>query len=217
MYRDSSEIITRARYRLADSDADIFDATEMSNHLDAVVVEYSAHRPYMKSTTITSVIDQDKYDLPSDVLWLDRVWVTGADSADIILDIDYSDYQRRVQLRNRYANAGQPVAVMWNNQLYIYPKPTESTTINVEYATYHVKDASGNYPTIRFQDIAQIEHLLVARCLQIMADDMAKRADYSEGQSRVQYSDAASTLAKSAAKLRNEVLDALTESFASIG
>jgi hypothetical protein len=222
-YRDSSEIITRARYRLVDSGADMFDTTEMSSHLDSAVVEYSRYNPYMKTTTITAVIGQDYYSLPSDCIRLSRVYLTDSDSAtsdtisDILTDIathvyDYSEMQWRAQVRDRYSNYGQPLAVMWNNQLRLYPAPTsDAYTINVEYEAIHSKDESGNYTTIPFNDIDHVESLLVARCLEIVADDMAKRADYSEGQSKVAYSDSAKMLSAAAFRVRSSVKNALSE------
>jgi hypothetical protein len=218
--RTVTGITNRVRDRLGDSAAGIFDSQEMTRHLESAVMDYSTHRPYMKSTTIETVADQKLYDLPADCLYVSRVWLTDSEVSDytndILLDIRdhlyYLDEHRwREQLRERYANAGQPVAVEWNAQLYLYPAPSESgKTINVEYGAMHVA-SSGSYSTIALQDIRHVESLCLVRCLEALATDAAKRANYADGQTRVDNSQMASAFRKEAAAERAKVMDALSE------
>lgn len=221
-YSDSAEIILRARDRLSDPDGVTFSASEMTRHLEAAVYEYSEYSPYMKTTTITTVAEQHLYDLPSDCLWLSRVWIDAADDdvADtidnILLDMKDTLFQNevhlwRAQLRERYATYGQPVAVLWNNQLYLYPETTQAgDTINVEYGSIHAKNSAGNYTTIQSNHIRYLEDMLVARCAEAMAMDYAKRFDYSDGQSRATYSHAAAELRRMASDLRARIVDNLS-------
>lgn len=216
-YQNSSEIITRVRDRISDPSAVIFSANEMNRHLSAVITEYSGYNPYMTSTTITTVVDQSLYTLPSGCLWLSRVYVASADNDvsdtidDILLDIrenlDNYDLSRlRTQLRERYSNYGQPVATWWNAQLYLHPAPTTAgDTITVEYGGLHSVNSAGNYTTIPVDHIMIVEDMLVCRCLQAMAVDAALRVDYSDGQARVTSSRMAENLQKMATVLRQQV------------
>lgn len=226
--RSFTDIKQRVRDRLDDTAATIFTDAEMSRHLDAAVMDYSAHRPYMKSTTITTVEDRKLYDLPADCLWVTRVWVTDADNEttdtidDILLDIEehtreFDDKLWRAQLRERYANTGQPVAFKWNNQLYLYPKSTESgDTINVEYAALHI-GTNTDFTTIPLQDIRWVESLMLVRCLEALATDAAKRASYSDGQARVDNSNMAKAFRAEANMEQSKVQNALSESLAMVG
>lgn len=220
-FRDSSEIITRARYRLSDASAVIFGSAEMTSHLEAVVNDYSAYNPYMTSTTITTVADQSLYTLPAACLWLSRVYIDDADNdssetiEDILVDIrDYLDsydlHQLRAQLRERYSNYGQPVATMWNAQLYLHPAPTDAgDSIVVQYGGIHAA-TTGNYTTIPLDHIPLIEDMLVLRCLDAMALDASLRPDYSDGQSRITNTTMADKLQRMADRVRVKVENKLS-------
>jgi hypothetical protein len=219
----SADVIANVRDRLGDADATMFASAEMTRHLDAAALEYSGYRPYMTNTTITSVEGQKIYDLPAGCSWVSRVWLTNADSEttdtinDILIEIrdyiiDYGESRWRSDLSTRLALAGQPVAWMWNRQLYLYPASTQSgDTINVDYAGLHSKDGSGNYTTVPACDALIIEELMLARCYEAIAADMAKRPDYTEGQSKVVYSIAPNTFLKMAAQVRWKVQGQLSE------
>lgn len=216
-YRDTAQIIARARDRISDASATIFASAEMTRHMDAVVVEYSAYNPYMVSTTIDTVADQALYDLPAACLWLSRVYIDDDDTdesetvEDILIDIrehldNYDLTRMRAQLRERYSNYGQPVATMWNAQLYLHPAPTQAgDSIVVEYGGVHSVNGSGNYTTIPLDHIPVVEDMLVCRLLQAMATDAALRVDYSDGQSRVNNSSMAMNLQRMATVLRQQI------------
>lgn len=224
----STDVIANVRDRMGDADATIFLPAEMTRHLDAAVVEYSGYRPTMANTTIVSVDGTKLYDLPIGCMWLSRVWVTNADSEDadtignILIQIDnyvadYGEYRWLLQLQARYATQGQPIAFLWNRQLYLYPKSTESgNTINVDYAGLHVV-AAGNYTTIPACDAGIVEDLMVARCYEAMAADLAKRPGYTEGQSKVDYTRSPDVFMKLAAGIRWRVQGALSEPIGLMG
>jgi hypothetical protein len=199
----------------------------MLRHLDAVMVEFSGYRPYQGSTVIATVAAQELYSLPTACLWVDRVWVERDYPLDYMYPLDYNflpdDFyaydlsRRREQLRARFASYGQPVAVPWNNQLQLYPTPNQDGTINVEYSGVHEQDAGGNYTTVAFQDIQHVETLLVARCLEILANDAPKRASYTEGQTRMDPGSMAADFRKRAFDERSKVTSALSECLVGIG
>jgi hypothetical protein len=228
-YGDSSEIIARARDRLSDSDGTIFTNAEMLRHLEVAVAEFSGYRPYRNSTTITTVADQDTYDLPATCLWVDRVYVITADTdvntliGDILTDIRDNLYQYdlsrwRDQIRARYQLYGQPSAVEWNNQLLLYPAPTEAgDTINVDYSSIHAKSTAGNYTTLRTKDIQYVEDFLVVRCMKILATDAAKRSAYTEGQSKVDPQNMAKEFREQARLLEAAVKSELSENLVANG
>lgn len=225
---DSSEITTLVRDRIGDADGTIFSAAEMTRILDAAVKRYSRNRPYMKTATIATVLDQYLYTLPTDCLYPIRVWLTDADDDisetvdDILLDIrdhlwEYDEHRWREQLRERYANAGQPVAVQWNAQLYLYPPSTETgDTIHVDYAALHTK-TSGDYPTIPVVDEDLVRQMMVITCLESLTTDAAKRVKYADGQGSVDPSSMARELRRDLAEARYQLEGALSETCVGIG
>jgi hypothetical protein len=227
-FRDSYQLILRARDRLSDPSGETFDDDEMARHLESVVAEYSAYRPYRATTTLATVEGQELYDLPEGCLWVDRVYITDSDEstsdtlADILVDIreslaDYDLHRYRDQLRHRYATYGQPLAVLWNDQLLLYPAPTESgDNLVVEYGALHAKNSAGNYPTVPFGDLASLESLLVARCLMTLATDTAKASSYTLGQVRLDHSYQSPNFHRMGAVLQARTLEALMDAIGGI-
>lgn len=226
---DSSEIIKRVRYMLSDEDAEIFGAEEMASHLDEAVAEYSEYRPYMKSTSIATVLDQSIYNLPADLIYIDSVFLTSTDTdanetlVDLLEEIseglsDYALDELAKSLRARYASTGQPVAVLWNNQLMLQPKSTASgDTIKVRYASLHAKNTAGNYPTLSIPGVRAVEKLTFARCMDVISTDTAKRGRYTQGLGQMDLSTSAGEFRRQARIARAEALSSLTSTMVAVG
>jgi len=195
VYTDSWELLQRVKDRLSD-EATTFGDEELMRQLAAAVVEYSRFRPYRKTHSFSTVVDQAYYDLPTDcVEVISCSW--GTDLSEVFDDdtfyylraLEVHDLpldRRNIDLYTRYQEIGQGTWEPFNGQLHLLPTPSEILTVSLIYGAVHAKTGD-NYTTVPLVDLRHVEDLLMAHCLYALADELNKMPSYNEGQTQVEH------------------------------
>jgi hypothetical protein len=200
--------ITGLTARVKDNVKDDHNWVSETAHVQAVkdaVIIYSKHRPIIKPFTLSLEANVSTYDLPADFLyfikeptignWLypdSNVRVTTDGLIPIPTDIS-STGTIRVQ----------------GNQIYVSPSPGYNVEIPGEYAARHVVSEPDEYRTLREDEDIIIVAITEAIVLKVMARRAAQEADYSEGDTRLQFQTRAKQYENLALKAENHWRKAL--------
>lgn len=196
----------------------------LDRFIAAAVRFYSRYNPYIKTTTVTTVSNQQKYDLPSDCVDIvDAEWYplgelyaelqAGAEQIYLLQPHrKYRFHQPSDRIiddieRNAYADR---VTGRWeqeNKQLVLWPEPTSAgTEVTVIYTSQHVL-SSGAYSTIPNEDFDLLVNLVFAEILSARGFEMAIEPDYSEGLQRTTKRFVPGNTRIAVRELRQEVID----------
>jgi len=228
----STNIEENIREAIDDTDPDDyeFEDAAISRAVDRAVTFYSRFKPHYLETTVTTVADQDTYDLPDEcvrVVFCDYRTTTVNEYGELDDYFPYTfgdwNYPALTRIRQRlmqaYDDVGRGYYITINSVsswkagkfLVLYPEPDNSgDTFTVRYSTEHPK-VSDNYTTIPSEHIWCIEDLAVAYLLESRARKMTNLpTQYRSGQTTVSRSGTDASLKSDARELRQGVEDALT-------
>jgi len=229
----STNIEENIRERIDDTDATEyeFDDAAVSRAVDRAVTYYSRLKPHYLETTVTTVADQDTYDLPSEcvrVVYCDyrTTTVNEYGELDDYFPYTFGDWNHpaltfiRQRLMQAYDDVGRGYWAVINSAsswksgkfLLLYPEPDNSgDTFTVRYSTEHPK-VSDDYTTIPSEHIWCIEDLAIAYLLESRARKMDNLpTQYRSGQTTVSRSGVGGSLRADAKELRQGVHDSLGE------
>lgn len=178
--------------------------TERLNRLIAAAVrEYSRFNPRIIELAISTVIDQETYDLPDACLWVIECywWPIGQLFAELRAGAEQTYIMQkpsRVHMPSERIiddiNQEYHIERMmgqWeqrNDTLVIYPDPTAAGDEDLEivYAAKHVlNDAETGYDTIPSEDLDIVADVTLAIYLQARNTEISLEADYAEGLQRI--------------------------------
>lgn len=228
----STNIEENIREAIDDTDPDDYEFEDaiISRAVSRAVTYYSRLKPHYLETTVTTVADQDTYDLPSEcvrVVYCDyrTTTVNEYGELDDYFPYTFGDWNHpaltmiRQRLMQAYDDVGRGYFVTINSVsswkagkfLVLYPEPDNSgDTFTVRYSTEHPK-VSDNYTTIPSEHIWCIEDLAVAYLLENRARKTTNLpSQYRSGQTTVSRRGQAELLRQDARELRQGVWDALT-------
>jgi hypothetical protein len=176
---------------------------KLNRLIEAAVRFYSRYNPYLQQTTIATVSEQKRYDLPADcihemVLDVDY-WPTGGLSYELSAAQEYETIQRRPASYDliserviediKQAEHIKRVRGDWtieNGQIALTPVPSgSSVTVYVTYGSVHALTGSTTYATIPDEDLDIMRDLTVAEILEAKAAEYAAEPDYAEGLQRI--------------------------------
>ena len=200
---------------------------ERSDRLIASAVrEYSRYAPIKSSTTITTVADQEEYDLSDlNCLWVLECqwWPAGqlfaelrSGAEQVYIPSEPSRYHMPSERVINDINQSALIKAMrgtWeqrNQTLVVFPTPSvaSSESLEIVYAALHVlNDAETGYDTIPDEDLDIVADLATAVYLQASMSERALESDYAEGLQRVTAHFIPANLRQTIKELRQGVKD----------
>jgi hypothetical protein len=194
---------------------------------------YSKHAGVEAETTITTVADQDEYDLPADCVLVVNVewWPSGTDLliGDVIAPaiVDTTTAQGYGYTRpsehlidniNRAAVIDQ-LRGYWRQKnadtLVLDPEPTAGgSSVTVTYIAEHARTGTGanrEYATIPDHHLDVIVLLTKAEYLEALAERSSWKDDYKEGATTITRAHVPGNLRKEASRLRHRAITMIGE------
>lgn len=162
----------------------------LNRHIADAIRSYSRDLPLKKRATITVVADQDEYDLPADLITIDRLtqpthWLRRRVDPMRTSEGDPTQSTQLVDYQSRVGIAGNP-ATFWTHgmALYLDPAPGSEGTdqdITLWYGAYYpLPAADGDTLATPEGDDDLINHLTCAFALAWIATDEAKRQRFTD-------------------------------------
>lgn len=203
-----------------DQYATVVADAKMRRLIAKAVRYYSRWNPYVQSTSFSTVLDQQAYDLPADcvgvldVLWLPMgdVLISGSEALTItqaeLLDT-YNQYALRYVSDINEMEYHDAIKGNWeirNAQVFLWPIPTSAShTVTVQYYIVHVLTSTTSYATIPAEDLDILVDLTLAELLQSGRLDASLRPSWAEGLTRVSYRGISSDVQTAVEDLRRGV------------
>jgi len=188
-----TDLVVRAKGEVVDIHEWVSDTAWTQAAKDAVL-EVSRKRAMKSPLTITAEAGRDEYPLPNDFLFMidfptSNKWRDGdiLNTPGGIIPLSTSQtFPEEVYVRGK--------------NLIIVPAPQYAYTLNGEYAAAHLLDENGEYPTLS-EDIAlTVIKKVKVIALNIMARRAAQAVDFTEGETRLEFSKRAKQLEELALK-----------------
>jgi len=176
---------------------------QLKRWVAAAVRFYSRYNASIKTATLTSVANQQLYDLPSDLLSIVSVdwWPLGTSGTTLTAaqedwpTIDaaedaYNQYSMRVTRDIRRALQADRIQGSWyqqGTQIGLWPIPSVAgLTVDLVYSAAHALNVGETaYTTVPAVDLDIVRDLAVAEFLDGRGAEMSVEPDYAEGLGRI--------------------------------
>lgn len=178
---------------------------QLNRYIASAIRRYSNYNPIEKSTTLTTVADQQDYTLPSDFLFMRNAeyYPSGQLFGQLYVGSPTSEYELMIRHPARYHNVSdrtienidrQALAdaskgkweIVGNNTLRLWPTPASASDYDYYYGAAHALNTGGTgYNDIPTADLSIVVDLSLAEVLEAFLMDVSTEFDYAEGLERV--------------------------------
>lgn len=188
-----NDLITEAKTLVQDTHTWVTDLTWTRIAKDAVTA-YSKKFPIIKQWALSLLADVDTYPVPDGFLYL-----VDFPTSSKWRDGDVLNTPSGLVPFNESLSYPEEVRVQ-GKSIWVSPTPQSSIDIEAKYAAAHILDVNNDYSTIPDSDISIVLAKMKAMALDAMAQKASEAVDYSEGDTRLVFSNRAKQYESLAAK-----------------